>query len=327
MSARDIEGPPDTAANLSGRSYPFGEIAFRAILMLAVAIVLGILIGLFVELSLRSRQSFSANGWSFLWTSTWDPVHEVFGILPFFYGTLFTAVSAMILATLLGVGVALFLVELSPRIVARPVGFMVEMLAAIPSVVYGLWGIFVLAPWLRRNVEVPLHDHFGGVPLFSGYPIGIGYLAAIAVLTVMVLPTVAAVSRDVIAAVPQSQREAALAIGATRWEMIRIAVLPFARSGIVGASILGLARGVGETLAVAMVIGASPNITLSLFDPGYTMAAVIANEFAEATTDLYRSTLIEVGLVLFLVTLLINIVARLLVWRVTGGERSGGALL
>ncbi|MDE3096648.1 MAG: phosphate ABC transporter permease subunit PstC [Chloroflexota bacterium] len=327
MRADELRRRDQIADIVGGRRPALGEILFRGVLLLAVTLVLGILIGLLVELVLRSRPSFAANGWSFLWTSTWDPVHEVFGILPFFYGTLLTAISAMLLATALGVGVALFLVELAPRILARPVSFMVEMLAAIPSVVYGLWGIFVLAPWLRVYVETPLHDHFGGVPLFSGYPIGIGYLTAIVVLTVMVLPTVAAVSRDVIAAVPQSQREAAFALGATRWEMMRIAVLPFARSGIIGASILGLARGVGETLAVAMVIGASPAITISLFHPGYTMSALIANEFAEATTSLYRSTLIEVGLVLFLVTLLINIVARLLVWKVTGGERAGGVLV
>ncbi len=312
---------------VGGHGSAVGEILFRTVLLVAVALVLGILVGLFVELVLRSRLSFAANGWPFLWTSTWDPVHEVFGVLPYFYGTLLTAVAAMLLASALGVGVSLFLVELAPGFLARPVSFMVEMLAAIPSVVYGLWGIFVLAPWLRVYVETPLHDHLGSIPLFSGYPIGIGYLTAIVVLTVMVLPTVAAVSRDVVAAVPRSQREAALALGATRWEMMRIAVLPFARSGIIGASILGLARGVGETIAVAMVIGASPSITLSLFHPGYTMSSLIANEFTEATTSLYRSTLIEVGLVLFLVTLAINIIARLLVWRVTGGERPGGALV
>ena len=303
---------------------PHADTLFHALLLLSAALVLSVLVGLLVELVLQSRGALHHNGWQFLWTRTWDPVHEVFGVLPYLYGTVVTAVSAMILATLLGVGVALFLVELSPAWAARPVSFMVEMLAAIPSVVYGLWGIFVLAPFLRAHIEQPLYSHFSGVPLFAAYPIGFDYFTAIIVLTIMVLPTVAAVSRDAIAAVPSSQREAVLALGATRWEMMRIAVLPFARSGIVGASILGLARGVGETLAVAMVIGASPAITLALFHPGYTMAAVIANEFTEATTSTYRGALIEVGLVLFLVTLLVNVVARLLVWRVTGGTRAGG---
>ena len=203
---------------------------------------------------------------------------------------------------------------------------MVEMLAAMSSVVYGLWGIFVLAPWLRDAVEVPLHDALGWLPFFSGTPIGIGNLAAVVVLTIMVLPTVAAVSRDVIAAVPGSQREAALALGATRWEMIRMGVLPYGRSGIVGAGILGLARGVGETMAVTMVIGNAPTISLSFLSQGYTMASVIANEFSEATTDMYRSSLIEIGLLLVVVTLLINALARVLVWRVAYGSTSRSVL-
>jgi phosphate transport system permease protein len=272
----------------------------------------------------ESAQGIAHNGIGFLWGRTWDPVRSVFGALPFIYGTLLTAVTALILAMLIGVGVALFLVELAPRWLAGPLGFMIEMLAAIPSVVYGLWGILVLAPWLRDFVEIPLRDTLGGLPFFSGNPIGIGNLAAVVVLTIMVLPTVAAVSRDVIAAVPGSQREAALALGATRWETIRLGVLPYARSGILGAGILGLARGVGETMAVTMVIGNAPNISLSFFAQGYTMASVIANEFTEATTELYRSSLIEIGLLLLVVTLLINAAARLLVWRVSysAGSRS-----
>jgi phosphate transport system permease protein len=319
-AARDLQ-----ITRPSGRlRLPRADTIFHALLLVSAALVLAVLVGLLVELVLQSRDAFQHNGWRFLWSRTWDPVKEVFGVLPYLYGTVVTAVSAMVLATLLGVGVALFLIELSPAWAARPVSFMVEMLAAIPSVVYGLWGIFVLAPFLRTHIDQPLYNHFSNVPLFAAYPIGFDYFTAIVVLTIMVLPTVAAVSRDAIAAVPSSQREAVLALGATRWEMIRIAVLPFARSGIVGASILGLARGVGETLAVAMVIGASPTITLSLFHPGYTMAAVTANEFTEATTSLYRGSLIEVGLVLFLVTLIVNVLARLLVWRVTGGGRAGG---
>lgn len=311
---------------IAGRHSRFGEPIFRALLLVATLMVLATLIGLMIVLVVDARAAIAHNGWQFLWRTEWDPVREVFGVLPYLYGTLLTAITATVLATLLGVGVALFLVEMAPPLLARPVSFMVEMLAAIPSVVYGLWGIFILAPWLRTWIEKPLQAHLGFLPFFQGYPIGIGYLAAIVVLTVMILPTVAAVSRDVIAAVPRAEREGALALGATRWETMRMAVIPYARGGIVGASILGLARGVGETLAVAMVIGGSPNITLALFAPGYTMSSVIANEFAEATTELYRNTLIEVGLILFLITLLINVGARLLVWRVTHGQRSGGVV-
>ena len=303
-----------------------GEPVFRALVILASLTVLAVIAGLVVVIARESLRGIAYNGPAFLWGTTWDPVHSVFGALPFIYGTILTSVSALVLAMLIGVGVALFLAELAPRWLAGPVGFMVEMLAAIPSVVYGLWGIFVLAPWIRDYVEVPLHDTLGFLPFFTGNPIGIGNLEAVVVLTIMVLPTVAAVSRDVVAAVPLSQREAALALGATRWETIRLGVFPYARSGIIGAGILGLARGIGETMAVTMVIGNAPTISLSLFSQGYTMASVIANEFTEATTDLYRSSLIEIGLLLLLVTLLINAAARLLVWRVAYGASARNVL-
>ncbi len=326
MTAAPYE-PGRVRALLARRRPGFGEPIFRIVVLLAALTVLATIIGLVVTMTVESRRGIAHNGWSFLWTSTWDQVRQVFGALPFVYGTVMTSVTALALAMLVGVGVALFLVELAPAWVARPVGFMVEMLAAIPSVVFGLWGIFILAPWLQQHVELPLHQRLGWLPFFSTYPTtAVGNFAAIVVLAIMVLPTVAAVSRDVIAAVPRSQREAALALGATRWEMMRLGVLPYARSGILGAGILGLARGVGETMAVTMVIGNSPTITLSLFKQGYTMASVIANEFTEATTALYRSTLIEIGLLLLVITLLINVGARLLVWRVTGGQPSGGAL-
>ncbi len=290
---------------------------------LAALTVLLIIAGLLVVITRESLVGIGHNGFAFLWTSTWDPVKSVFGALPFIFGTLVTSATALVFALIIGVGVAIFLVEIAPGWLATPVGFMVEMLAAIPSVVYGLWGIFVLAPFVRDYVETPLHATLGFLPIFSGYPIGIGYLSAISVLTVMILPTIAAVSRDVLAAVPRSQREAALAIGATKWEMIRTGVLPYARNGIVGAGILGLARGVGETMAVTMVIGNAPIISASLFSQGYTMASVIANEFTEATTEVYRSSLIEIGLLLLLITLLINVVARLLVGRIAAGEERG----
>ncbi len=303
-----------------------GEPAFRVLVVGASALVVALIVGLVLVIGREALAGVVANGPQFLWGTTWDPVRSVFGALPFIYGTVVTSITALVLATLIGVGVALFLVDLAPRWLARPIAFMVDLLAAIPSVVYGLWGIFVLAPWLREYVEAPLHATLGWLPIFSGYPIGIGYFAAIVVLTIMVLPTVAAVSRDVVAAVPTSQREAALAVGATRWEMIRIGVLPYARSGIIGAAILGLARGVGETMAVTMVIGNAPNISVSLFAQGYTMASVIANEFTEATTAIYRSSLMEIGLLLLGITLVINAAARLLVWRVAYGASSRGVI-
>lgn len=305
-------------ALLEERRPRHGETIFRGLVGAAAAFVLAVIAGLVVVIASESLLGVEHNAPGFLLGTTWDPVNLVFGALPFIYGTVMTSVTALVLATLIGVGVALFVVELARPSLARPVGFMVEMLAAIPSVVYGLWGIFVLAPWLRDHVEIPLHDTLGWLPFFAGNPIGIDFFTAIVVLTIMILPTVAAVSRDVVAAVPGQQREAALALGATRWEMIRIGVLPYARSGILGAAILGLARGVGETMAITMVIGNAPNISASLFSQGYTMASVVANEFTEATTDVYRSSLMEIGLILLIITLLINAAARLLVWRVAG---------
>jgi len=322
-----IVGQPERIRALLAQHRPgHGEGLFRVLVMVASLTVIAVIVGLIAVIGVQSLKGIAHNGPGFLTGTVWDPVHQVFGALPFIYGTLLTAVTALVLAMLIGVGVALFLVDMAPPRLARPIGFMVELLAAIPSVVYGLWGIFVLAPWLRDFVEVPLHDTLGWLPFFSGTPIGIGNLAAIVVLTIMVLPTVAAVSRDVIAAVPLSQREAALALGATRWEMIRIGVLPYARSGVMGAGILGLARGVGETMAVTMVIGNAPTISLSFFSQGYTMASVIANEFSEATTELYRSSLMEIGLLLLIVTLVTNAVARLLVWRVAYGSSAGTLL-
>ncbi len=304
----------------------FGEPVFRALATAAAFVLLLLIAGLILVIATQSIEGIVHNGLGFLWGSTWDPVRSIFGALPFIYGTIVTSFTALVLASLIGVGVALFATELAPAWIAQPVGFMVEMLAAIPSVVYGLWGIFVLSPFLRDYVEKPLHDTLGWLPIFGGTPIGLGFLSAIVVLTIMVLPTVAAVSRDVVAAVPVSQREAALALGATRWETIRMGVLPYARSGIIGAAILGLARGVGETMAITMVIGNAPVISASLFSQGYTMASVVANEFSEATTTVYRSSLMEIGLLLLVITLLINAGARLLVWRVAYGASSRSVL-
>jgi phosphate transport system permease protein len=259
--------------------------------------------------------SIRAFGWSFLFTSTWDPVAQHFGALPLIYGTIVSSMLALSIAVPLGIGAAVYLAEVAPAWVRPPISFLIELLAAVPSVVYGLWGIFVLIPLLRRFVVPPLEALLGWTPLFSGTFFGNSMLAAGIILAVMILPYISSVSREVLAAVPPSQREAALALGATRWEAVRTAVLPYARSGIVGAVILGLGRALGETMAVVMVVGNRHDLTTSLLEPGTTMAAVIANEFNEAA-GLQRAALFEVGLVLFGVTVAVNAVARLLVWRV-----------
>jgi phosphate transport system permease protein len=236
-------------------------------------------------------------------------------------GTLITSLVALVAATTIGVLVALYLVEIAPPAVARPVSFMVELLAAIPSVVYGLWGIFVLGVFIRDSLGPAFVSTFGFIPIFDGTPLITGLFSAMVILTIMILPTIMAVSRDVIAAVPRSQREGIVALGATRWEMIQLTVLPYARSGVLGAAILGLARAVGETLAVTLVIGNRVGIPHTIFDPAYTMASAIANQFTEVENDLHRASLLEVALLLLIITFLINIAARLLVWRVTSGQR------
>jgi len=254
----------------------------------------------------------------FFTDSEWDAQHGKFGAAPAIYGTLVSSFIALLIATPLAVGVAVFLSELAPRPVRQPIAFLVDLLAAIPSVVYGLWGIFVLVPFVRVDVTPFLKDtlHLGGLPFFSGPAYGYGMLSASLILAIMVLPYISAVTREVLIAVPRSQREAALALGATRWEMIRDAVLPYARSGIIGGIILGLGRALGETMAVTMVIGNRAEISASLLAPGYTMASIIANEFAEATSELHISALMAMGAALFLVTIVVNAIARWLVWRV-----------
>jgi phosphate transport system permease protein len=243
-------------------------------------------------------------------------VRDEYGALPLIFGTVISSLLALVIALPLGLGVAVFLSELAPRWLERPLSFLVELLAAIPSIVYGLWGIFVLVPWLRLHAEPWLGSHLGFLPFFKGAPYGFGMLAAGLILSVMVLPIIASISRDVMRSIPDLLREAALGLGATRWETTKV-VLAASKSGILGATLLGLGRAVGETMAVTMVIGNRADISASLFSPGYSMASVIANEFAEATTSMYTSALIEVALVLFVVTILLNALARLIVWSVT----------
>ncbi|MGA7382979.1 MAG: phosphate ABC transporter permease subunit PstC, partial [Terriglobales bacterium] len=271
------------------------------------------------ELITKSSLSWHAFGWKFFFRSEWDPVNEQFGAWPFVYGTLVSSLLALVLAVPLAVGVAVFITEMCPRRLKSALAFTTELLAAIPSVIYGLWAIFVMVPLLREYVEPLLARYLGWTGLFEGTPYGIGMLAAGIILAIMVVPIVSSITREVMTAVPQQQREAVLALGATRWEMIRTGVLRNARAGILGGVILGLGRALGETMAVTMVIGNRPEIARSLFAPGYTMASVIANEFSEATSDTYLSALVEVGLALFLVTIIVNILAQLLVWSVTRG--------
>ena len=245
--------------------------------------------------------------------TTWDPTRDVFGAAPYIYGTLVTSAVGIALALPISIGLALFLTEMAPSAARSIVSFPIALLAGIPSVVYGLWGLFVLVPILRKPVEPFLTRTLGFLPIFQGAPIGLGYLAAGVILAIMILPTITSISIEVLQTVPGSLREAALALGATRWEAIRVAILPYARAGIVGATMLGLGRALGETMAVTMVIGNSPTIRASLFAPGYSLPAVIANEFAEAAGDLHTSALAALGLLLFAVTIVLNVAARVLV--------------
>jgi phosphate transport system permease protein len=288
--------------------------------MLACALSVLALVGLIIyELVTKSSLSWHAFGLKFFFRSEWDPVNDQYGALPFVYGTIVSSALALLMAVPLAVGVAVFITEMSPRWMRGALAFTTELLAAIPSVIYGLWAIFVLVPLLRQYVQPFLARYFGWTGLFEGPPYGIGMLAAGIILAIMVVPIISSITREVMTAVPQQQREAVLALGATRWEMIRTGVLRNARAGIAGGVILGLGRALGETMAVTMVIGNRPEIAKSLFAPGYTMASVIANEFSEATGDLYLSALVEVGLALFIVTIIVNILAQFLVWTVTRG--------
>ena len=251
-------------------------------------------------------------GFSFFLTRVWDPIAEQFGALPFIYGTLVTAAVALLLAVPLGIGAAIFLAELAPLRLSDPLQFLIDLLAAVPSVIYGFLGFFIVVPLMREWIEPALKKSLGFLPLFQGPAYGIGFLTAGIVLAIMVIPYIISVSREVLLSVPRDQREAALALGSTRWESTWKVVVPFARTGIMGSIFLALARALGETMAVTMVIGNTPTISASLFSSGYSIAAVIANEFTEATGDLYLQSLIELGLVLFLLTFILNGLARLM---------------
>jgi phosphate transport system permease protein len=292
---------------------------FRISTALIAAAVPVLVAGIAVVLVTQSWLSIREFGFGFWRTSTWDPVAGDFGALPFLWGTLYSSFLALCLSTPVALGIAVFLSEMAPSALRQPLVFLTDLLAAIPSIIYGLWGIFVLVP-LVRAFETSLPEWLRKTPLFKGPPLGVGMLAAALVLAVMVLPYTASVAREVLRAVPPSQREAALALGATRWEAIQV-MLHYGRSGVMGAILLGLGRALGETMAVTMVIGNTPKASLSLAAPQYTMAAVIANEFTEAADALYLNALVEIGLVLFVVTVAINALSRLLIWRVGADRR------
>jgi phosphate transport system permease protein len=306
----------------SGR---FADNAFAAVMLICACSIFAIVLFIFYILISRSKLSLAAFGFKFFSRQAWDPVSGDFGALPFIYGTLATSFLALLMAVPLALGVAVFLTELCPRPLRAPISFLTELLAAIPSVVYGLWAVFVLVPIMRDVLGPFLYKTLGWTGFFEGANFGVGLLTASIILAIMVLPIISSLTRDIMNAVPISQREGVLALGATRWEMIRIGVLRNSRIGIVGAIMLGLGRALGETMAVTMVIGNHPEISKSLFAPGYTLASVIANEFSEATGDLYLSALIEIGLALFLVTIVVNAAARLMVWAVTRGAQGRAA--
>ncbi len=298
------------------RVHNVGDFVFRHLTGFFALLVFSLVFIMAFEMYKGSNLSIQKFGWSFLVNETWDPVQGTFGALPYVYGTVVSSLLALAIALPLSLGVAVFLSELAPKWLEQPLSFLVELLAAIPSIVYGLWGVFVMVPWLRISVQPLLKKYLGMLPLFQGPAYGFSMLAAGIILAIMILPIITSISRDVLKAIPTLQREAAFGLGATRWETTRVVLLS-ARSGILGATLLGFGRAIGETMAVTMVIGNRPQITSSLFSPAASMASVIANEFAEATTDLYTNALIEIALILFGVTIVLNGLARLIVWSTT----------
>jgi phosphate transport system permease protein len=296
------------------------EFVFRAGTGAFALLLITIVGAIAFELGRQSSLSIQKFGWQFWQTDIWDPVAAEFGARPFIWGTLYSAILALIISTPIALGIAIFISELAPQWLRKPLVFLTELLAAIPSIVYGLWGIFVLVP-LVRQFEVNTPEWLKAIPLFTGPPLGVGMLSAALILSIMVIPFTSSVAREVLKAVPHAQREGAYALGATRWEAIRMALF-YARTGVVGAVMLGFGRALGETVAVTMVIGNNPQISTSLYAPQYTMAAVIANEFTEATDDIYLSALVEIGLVLFAMTLIINALSRLLIWSMARPRRA-----
>lgn len=313
MTPAAAAATPAVASPLAPPRSRFADRAFHG-LTLVSALTVALLFVLVVYMLYRGAHlSIAKFGWRFLVTSSWDPVAEEFGALPFIYGTIVSSVIALLIAVPLSIGAAIFLTDLAPRWIRQPLVSIIEMLAAVPSVIWGLWGIFVMVPWLRDHLFPLLKNYLGFLPLFQGPIYGVSMLAGGIVIAIMILPIATSVGREILRSVPDLQREAAYGLGATRWEVTRIAVLSYARRGLLGAVVLGLGRAVGETMAVTMVIGNRPEIAKSLFAPGYTLASVVANEFTEATTDIYLNALFELGLVLMGLTILVNIAAQVLV--------------
>lgn len=302
-----------------------GDLLFRGIIQTLAASILLILLIMILAMIQESLPAIRQFGWRFIISREWDAVQGQFGALDFLYGSVVSSVLALLLATPLSVGAALFITDIAPHRVGSIIAPVIELLAAIPSVIYGLWGVLVMAPWLQQSVQPWLIEHLGFLPLFEGAPYGVSMLAAVFILMIMIIPIITSITKEVLLAVPVTQKEAAYALGATRWEMFRMALVPYARSGVLGAVILGLGRAIGETMAVTMVIGNTPQISLSLLAPGYTMPSVIANEFAETTSKLHASALMEIGLILLVVTLIINAMARLLIWSVSRGDTGARA--
>lgn len=327
LSERDLQAPSPTAPDSSLERTSHADLVFTGLLTIGAATIPVLLGFLVYELWSGSRLAMTKFGLDFVTTSVWDPVAEQFGAFPLIFGTLVSSLVALVIAVPLSLGVAIYLTEFAPKALRQPVAFLIGLLAAIPSVVYGLWGIFVLIPVLRKTAFPFLREALGFLPLFQGPIYGPSMLAAGIILAIMVMPYVMSVSREVLLAVPNTQREAALALGATRWEAVVTTVLPYARSGIIGAIILGLGRALGETMAVTMLIGNRHEVAASLFAPGYTMAAAIANEFSEAVGDMHLSALAYVAFLLFVVTVLVNAGARLLIWRVARGSGAGSKAL
>jgi len=318
MATQTYSPDASSQANIRGlyrKARGGDEISYFVTLCCAV-LILAIVALIVFELWINSQPTVKTFGWHFLTTSTWDPNGGKFGALPFIYGTCVTSALALLIAIPLGVAASIFLAEMAPPQISNILTFMIELLAAVPSVIYGLLGIFILVP-IIRDYLVPALKPFGFLPIFSGDFYGVSFLSASLVLSVMVVPFIISVSREVLLAVPVEQREAALALGATKWETTWDVVIPNASTGILGSIFLALARALGETMAVTMVIGNTPKIAASLFSPGYSIAAVIANEFAEASGTLYVSSLIFLGLVLFGLTILINAAARILILTTT----------
>jgi phosphate transport system permease protein len=311
---------PSSGARASLRgSRRWADSIFKLATLVFAIMTASLVVLIIIEMARNSTLSFEKFGLSFITRTIWDPVREEFGALPFIYGTAISSIIGLLIAVPVSLGVAIFLVEHAPRKLSTPISFLVQLLAAIPSVVYGLWAIFVLAPVLRDHVYPAIQSALGFLPIFQGNINGLGMMTAGIILSIMIVPIITAVTTDVLRAVPGTQREASFALGATKWEA-SLVVLQNAKSGITGAIILGLGRAVGETMAVTMVIGNRPEISRSLFDPSFTIASALANEFTEATSEIYRHALVELGLILFVITFAINAAARLLVWSVTRGQ-------